>query len=327
MHTEIQMSPERHKRIRQLLALRQPSLTLCLEQLDKPHNVSAIVRSCDAVGVHEVQAIWNKRAEIRKGTAMGSENWVYTREHTSTADAVSYLKQQNMQVLVTNLSDNAVDFRQIDYSKPTAIIVGQEKHGVTNEAIALADQEIVIPMVGMVQSLNVSVAAALILYEAQRQRQIAGMYDQQQLCEAECQKVLFQGGFPRYRELCDRKNIKYPYIDELGNIQADETWWKKLQASSSVPYQGMKLRDVKGFGIKSEEMLAEIDIHSVAQFMEADSFELYKHLKQKVTGTGLNSLYTLIAAREGKHRLDIANHQKAEILLKLESMGLLQNKD
>ncbi|MDU0352923.1 TfoX/Sxy family DNA transformation protein [Paraglaciecola aquimarina] len=69
-------------------------------------------------------------------------------------------------------------------------------------------------------------------------------------------------------------------------------------------------------------MLAKVDIHSVEEFMAIDSFELYKRLKQKVEGTGLNSLYTLIAAKEGKHRLDIANHQKAEILLKLESMGL-----
>lgn len=322
MLLDIKMSPERNARIRQLLAARQTSLTLCLEQLDKPHNVSAIVRSCDAVGVHEVQAIWKKKAEIRKGTAMGSENWVHSREHSSIQDAVGYLKQQNMQVLVTNLSEKAVDFREIDYTKPTAIILGQEKHGATEEAIALADQEIVIPMVGMVQSLNVSVAAALILYEAQRQRQIAGMYDKLQLSEAQCQKVLFQGGFPRYREICDRKNIEYPYVDELGHIQADEAWWRKLQLPTSTPYQGMKLRDLKGFGIKSEEMLAKVGIHSVEQFMETDSFEIYKQVKQNIAGTGLNSIYAIIGAKEGKHWQNVAKHQKTEILLRLDDMGL-----
>ena len=97
---------------------------------------------------------------------------------SKTADAIAALKAQGMQVLVTNLSDTAVNFTEIDYTKPTAIILGQEKFGTSEEALALADQDIVIPMVGMVQSLNVSVACSVVLYEAQRQRQLAGMYDQ-----------------------------------------------------------------------------------------------------------------------------------------------------
>ena len=229
MSAEAFMSSERYARIRHFLSLRQPSLTLCLEQLNKPHNVSAIVRSCDAVGVYEVHAVWNEKPQIRKSTAMGSENWVYSKEHSCINDAVNHLKTQNMQILVTNLSDNAVDFREIDYTQPTAIILGQEKHGATQEAVAAADQDIVIPMVGMVQSLNVSVAAALILYEAQRQRQHAGMYDRQQLAESACQKMLFEAGFPRLREVCDRKGLTYPMIDINGYIDADEKWWKAVQ--------------------------------------------------------------------------------------------------
>jgi tRNA (guanosine-2'-O-)-methyltransferase len=124
MPVEVFMSPERYARIRQFLRLRQPSLTLCLEQLDKPHNVSAIVRSCDAVGVCEVHAVWNKKPQLRKGTAMGSQNWVYTKQHSCIEDAVTHLRTKNMQVLVTNLSDDAVDFREIDYTQPTAIILG-----------------------------------------------------------------------------------------------------------------------------------------------------------------------------------------------------------
>jgi tRNA (guanosine-2'-O-)-methyltransferase len=229
MSAEVFMSPERYARIRDFLSLRQPSLTLCLEQLDKPHNISAIVRSCDAVGVYEMHAVWDKKPQIRKSTAMGSENWVYTKEHLCIEDAVSHLKTQNMQVLVTNLSENSVDFREIDYTQPTAIILGQEKHGATEEALAAADQDIIIPMVGMVQSLNVSVAAALILYEAQRQRQLAGMYNIQQLTEQACQKMLFENGFPRLREICDRKKISYPNIDNNGYIDADEDWWGEIQ--------------------------------------------------------------------------------------------------
>ena len=229
MSAQTYMSPERYARIRHLLSQRQPSLTLCLEQLDKPHNVSAVVRSCDAVGVYEMHAVWNEKPQIRKSTAMGSENWVYTKEHSCIEDAVAHLKSQNMQILVTNLSKTAVDFRDIDYTQPTAIILGQEKHGATQEAVAVADQDIIIPMVGMVQSLNVSVAAALILYEAQRQRQLAGMYQTQQLTEQACQKMLFEAGFPRLREVCDRNGLAYPHIDKHGYIDAADSWWEKIR--------------------------------------------------------------------------------------------------
>lgn len=223
------MSPERYQRIRQMLRMRQTDLTVCMEEVHKPHNVSAVVRSCDAVGIHQIHAVWDKKTRLRKGTAMGSQNWVKTQSHDTIADAVGHLKSQNMQVLVTHLSDKAVDFREIDYTKPTAIILGQEKYGATDTAIELADQDIVIPMVGMVQSLNVSVAAALVLYEAQRQRQEAGMYDQQHLDEATCQRVLFEGGYPVLRKVCDRKGIPYPRIDDTGQIDADEQWWQAMQ--------------------------------------------------------------------------------------------------
>lgn len=232
MVAEVKMSPKRYARIRQLLALRQPSLTLCLEEVHKPHNVSAILRSCDAVGVHEIHAVRDQQAQIREATAMGSQNWVRTHEHANIESAVGHLKAQNMQILVTNLSDSAVDFREVDYSRPTAIILGQERHGATENAIALADQDIIIPMVGMVQSLNVSVAAALILYEAQRQRQLVGMYDIQQLSEVACQRILFQKGFADLCEVCDRKKITYPLIDNNGCIDADDMWWKKVQLAN-----------------------------------------------------------------------------------------------
>ncbi len=224
------VSPERYQKIRDVLSKRQTSLTVCLEQVHKPHNVSAVIRSCDAVGIHKVHAVWDDETkELRGGTAMGSQNWVYMENHNSIGDAVSHLQEQKMQVLVTHLSDQAVDFRDVDYTKPTAIILGQEKHGATQQAIDLADQEIVIPMVGMVQSLNVSVAAALVLYEAQRQRQIAGMYDTQHLDESDCQKMLFERGYPDFRKLCDEKKLPYPHIDEQGSIVADDDWWQALQ--------------------------------------------------------------------------------------------------
>ena len=227
------MSPERYQRIREVLEKRQTDLTVCLENVHKPHNVSAVVRTCDAVGIHRVHTVWEKQYQFRRGTAMGSQQWVRQTNHMNIADAMTDLKGQGMQVLVTNLSDTAVDFRDIDYTKPTAILFGQEKYGATDEAKALADQDIVIPMMGMVQSLNVSVAAALVLYEAQRQRTIAGMYNTQHLAEEECQALAFENGYPRLFKLCQRKGLALPPINELGEIAADDSWWQEMQITQA----------------------------------------------------------------------------------------------
>ena len=227
------MSPERYQRIREVLEKRQTDLTVCLENVHKPHNVSAVVRTCDAVGIHRVHTVWEKQYQFRRGTAMGSQQWVRQTNHMNIADAMTDLKGQGMQVLVTNLSETAVDFRDIDYTKPTAILFGQEKYGATDEAKALADQDIVIPMMGMVQSLNVSVAAALVLYEAQRQRTIAGMYNTQHLAEEECQALAFENVYPRLFKLCQRKGLALPPINELGEIAADDSWWQDMQITQA----------------------------------------------------------------------------------------------
>ncbi|OAT50791.1 tRNA (guanosine(18)-2'-O)-methyltransferase TrmH [Providencia heimbachae] len=226
------MNERRYRRICQMMAMRQPDLTICLEEIHKPHNVSAIVRSADAVGIHQIHAIWSdQHVKLSVSSAAGSNSWVKVIPHQSTQQAISHLKSQNMQVLVTNLSEHAVDFREIDYTRPTCIMMGQEKKGISQEALALADQHIIIPMVGMVQSLNVSVASALILYEAQRQRQIAGMYTREfsLLTEQEQQEWLFEGGYPVLSEVAKRKGLPRPYINQQGEIEADDEWWVQMQ--------------------------------------------------------------------------------------------------
>ncbi|MFT6269474.1 MAG: tRNA (guanosine-2'-O-)-methyltransferase [Alphaproteobacteria bacterium] len=225
------MTMQRYHKIRALLSKRQPDLTLLLEEVHKPHNVSAIIRSADAVGVHRIHAVWEENTPLLRGTAMGSQVWVDMHRHSSTEKAIKHLKSENMQVLVTNLDDTAVDFREIDYTKPTAIVLGQEKSGATVDAIAMSDHSIVIPMLGMVQSLNVSVAAALILYEAQRQRDIAGMYEQNRLSEAEAQLILFEGGFPVLHAVCIKRKLPFPLVNDRGEIVASDEWWQSLQFS------------------------------------------------------------------------------------------------
>ncbi|WP_341502666.1 tRNA (guanosine(18)-2'-O)-methyltransferase TrmH [Gallaecimonas sp. GXIMD4217] len=230
------MTPERFHRINQVLSARQPDLTLCMEEVHKSHNLSAIIRTADAVGIHEIHAIHppGQRLKIGAGRAAGSQNWVKVTKRADIQDAVSHFKAQGMQVVATHLSDKAVDFRQIDYTQPTAIILGQEKTGISDEALALADHHVIIPMLGMVQSLNVSVANALILYEAQRQRQQAGLYDRCRLPRAEFQRILFERGHPIFARVCKHKGMPYPEIDDQGQIVADDHWWAQMQMTRSA---------------------------------------------------------------------------------------------
>ncbi|AQS38456.1 SpoU rRNA methylase family protein [Shewanella psychrophila] len=225
------MSPERFARINEMLDNRQPDLTLCLDRVHKTNNIAAVIRTADAVGIHQVHAVWpDIEMRVSGNTASGSQQWVKTIKHYHMDDAQQAFRAQGMQILATNFSEDAVDFREIDYTRPTAIILGNEHDGVSLEGIAAADQQIIIPMIGMVQSLNVSVASALIMYEAQRQRQAAGMYGSRKLDDDYCQIKLFEQGHPIYAKACKRKNIPYPAVDEQGQIAADDIWWEKMRA-------------------------------------------------------------------------------------------------
>lgn len=226
------MNPQRYARICEMLARRQPDLTVCMEQVHKPHNVSAIVRTADAVGVHEVHAVWpSSRMRTMASAAAGSNSWVQVKTHPTIGDAVGHLKGQGMQILATHLSDKAVDFREIDYTRPTCILMGQ-KNRHHSGSFRPGRPDIIIPMIGMVQSLNVSVASALILYEAQRQRQNAGMYrrENSMLPDEEQQRLLFEGGYPVLANVAKRKGLPYPRVNELGEVEADASWWATMQA-------------------------------------------------------------------------------------------------
>ena len=229
------MTPDRLQRINSMLDQRQPDLTVCMEGVHKTHNLAAVVRTADAIGISDVHAVWkNETMRLSGGSAAGSQNWIDVHDYSKTEDAINALKQQGMQVLVTNLSDTAVDFREIDYTKPTAIILGQEKFGASETALKMADQDIIIPMVGMVQSLNVSVACSVVLYEAQRQRQAAGLYRQPRISQQRRQRILFEGGHPIFAKACQRKGLPYPEIDEAGQIVASEQWWQQMQMTQDA---------------------------------------------------------------------------------------------
>ncbi len=172
-------TPARLARIESVLMQRQPSLTLVLANIHDPHNVSAIYRSCDAFGVPEVHLYYTDTAfpVLGRKTSASARKWVDTVRHNNKEELLTALKAKNMQILATSCTPVAKPLRDWDLSKPTAIIMGNEHSGVAKELIDEIDGEIYIPMRGMIQSFNVSVAAAVLLAEAARQRELCGMYD------------------------------------------------------------------------------------------------------------------------------------------------------
>ncbi len=214
------MTPQRFRRLRSVLDRRQPDLTVLLDHVHKPHNLSAILRTCDAVGVLEAHAVLPEGADFEPHheTSAGAGKWMRVTKHREVAAAVRALQEKGFQVLAAHLSDRARDFREPDYTRPTAILLGAEKFGVSEAAAAAADGHVVIPMVGMVASLNVSVAAAVILYEAQRQRAAAGLYDRPRLDPETYRTVLFEWAYPDLARRCREAGMPYPPLGPEGEI-------------------------------------------------------------------------------------------------------------
>ena len=207
------MTLERHNRIRAVLDKRQPDLTVLLEQVHKPHNLSAILRSCDAVGVLEAHCVaLEGRPATFTETSASAEKWVPLQTHETTQQAFSSLRSKGFQIFATHLSETSVDYREVDYTRPTCILLGAEKWGVSAKAAEASDANIIIPMNGMVQSLNVSVAAAVILFEAQRQRQKAGLYDTVRLESDQYQLLEYEWLYPREAQILRERGEPYPIL-------------------------------------------------------------------------------------------------------------------
>lgn len=213
------MIPRRYQQLKQVLNQRQPDLTVLAEDVHKPHNFSAIIRTCDAVGIFAVHAV-HRHSELPtySQVAQGSEKWIKLHTHPDITTAIHHLQQQNHAVYAAHFSEQSIDYRKVDYTKPTAILLGTEKWGVTSTAADLVDGHIIIPMLGMVQSLNVSVATAVILFEAQRQRLAAGLYDRVRLDPQTYREVIFEWGYPAIAAMYRRQGKPYPALGEEGEI-------------------------------------------------------------------------------------------------------------
>jgi tRNA (guanosine-2'-O-)-methyltransferase len=213
------VTPERLKRVDSVLNRRQPDLTVLMDRVHKAHNFSAIIRSCDAAGVHTAHAIAAPEGlPIISHTAQGAECWVAAQLHDNADAAACWLKQAGFRLVAAHFSPRAIDFRAYDYTQPTAIVLGTELDGLGVELLAHCSDEVVVPMQGMTQSLNVSVACAVILYEAQRQRALAGCYDEPRLPPPEHARLRFEWLHPKVAEYCQKHRLTYPALNEAGDL-------------------------------------------------------------------------------------------------------------
>lgn len=172
----------RQARVRAVLARRQPDLTVVLENIHDPHNVSAVLRSCDAVGILRVHTVYTVEeppaSAFARQTSASAAKWVDVVRHASIAECYDQLRAEGIAVLVTSIGPGSRQLYDWDLTNPVALVFGNEMRGASDEAQTLADGAIAIPMAGMIQSLNVSVACAVCLYEAYRQRAATGAYAQ-----------------------------------------------------------------------------------------------------------------------------------------------------
>jgi len=178
------MTPERRDKLQSVLSKRQNDITIVLENVFDPHNISAVMRTCDAVGVQELYVLNTKIPRHKKWGAKSSSSaakWLTVYQFENAEECFSELRKKYSKILTTHLSSDAVNLYEIDLTQPVALVFGNEHSGVSEEIRNLADGNFIIPQSGIIRSLNISVACAVTLYEAYRQKALAGHYDKAKL--------------------------------------------------------------------------------------------------------------------------------------------------
>lgn len=191
------MTPARKERLLAVLEKRQPDFTVLLENVSDPHNISAVMRTCDAVGIQEIY-ILNTRIPAHKHwgakSSSSAAEWLTIHPFTNTAECFKSLRSKYDLILATHLGADSVELHSIDFTGKIALIFGNEHDGVSDEIRSMADGNFIIPQAGIIKSLNISVACAVTLYEAFRQKAIAGHYHGRKLSDSDYQQLLAQWG-------------------------------------------------------------------------------------------------------------------------------------
>jgi tRNA (guanosine-2'-O-)-methyltransferase len=188
------MTPERRDKLLRVLNKRQGNLTIVLENVFDPHNVSAVMRTCDSVGIQDIYILNNKIPPHKKWGFRSSSSaykWLTVHQFTDAAECIQELRKKYNKIFTTYLAADSVSLYDLDFTGSIALVFGNEHVGVSDEIRAMADGNFIIPQVGIIRSLNISVACAVSIYEAYRQKTLAGHYNQPSL-EAETIDHLYQ---------------------------------------------------------------------------------------------------------------------------------------
>ena len=191
------MNTSREQKIRSVIRQSQPDLTIILENIFDPLNISAALRSCDAVGVREIFVVYTRKYLDKRGlrlgkrTSGGAFKWIDVYLFEDLEECFSRVRTRYGRILSTGLGTESRSLYSLDLTQPTALLFGNEDEGVSAEAIALCDGNFNIPQAGFAESLNISVACAVSLFEARRQRELKGFYSDNQHLDQEQQEQLF----------------------------------------------------------------------------------------------------------------------------------------
>lgn len=203
------MTPERREKLLSVLEKRQNNLTVVLENVFDPHNEAAVMRTCDSVGVQDIYIINNRIPPRKKwGFKSGSsaKKWLTIHQFINPADCFMELRSQHAKILTTHLGSDAVSVYNIDFTESIALVFGNERFGVSDETRALADGNFVIPQCGIIQSLNISVACAITVYEAYRQKEQAGHYKKPSLSTENRNQLLQEWGVKEQEIFIEEEN-------------------------------------------------------------------------------------------------------------------------
>ena len=175
------MNEVRREKLQQVLNKRQYNLTVVMENVHDPHNISAVMRTCDAVGIQDIYILNTKIPEHKKFGAKSSSSaakWLTIHTFSDTSACITALRKKYNKIYTTHLADNATQLYNLNLTDSIALVFGNEHAGVSDEIRSLADGNFIIPQVGIIQSLNISVACAVTIYEAFRQKSLAHHYVQ-----------------------------------------------------------------------------------------------------------------------------------------------------
>ncbi len=192
------MTQERREKLLKVLHQRKPNLAVVMENVQDPHNISAVMRTCDAVGIQDIYILNTKIPRHEKFGAKSSSSalkWLTIHEFDNAVKCFEELRSNYATILTTHLSSDAISLYEIDFAKSVALVFGNEHDGVSDEVRNLADGNFIIPQMGIIQSLNISVACAVSIYEAYRQKANAGQYQQPALSAERMNQLMDQWGF------------------------------------------------------------------------------------------------------------------------------------